>query len=418
MKRYNLVVVGGGLAGIAAAVSAARQGLSVLLVEKSGWLGGAMSNCLVYPFMPYWMTQNGEKKYLSQGIFAEMLERQKKYDDIKSDIYYSPEYFKFILDDMVEESGVEVLFHTTLFKVSTKGEKVSSVSLAVKSGVLEVAADYFVDATGDGDLFAFAGCDFQLGREKDNLCQPMTTCFRMDKVDEEMFDREIEQIQKLYKEYQQRGEILNPRENILYFKNLGQGIIHFNTTRVVKYDPTNPFDVSRAEMIARKQIFELVDFLKKNSKAFENSDIISIAADIGVRESRKLKGEHILTAEELKNCTVFEDSIMLGNYEIDIHNPEGTGTNLYYFKSGEYYTVPYRCLVPKEYDNLLVAGRCISATHEAQASIRIIPFCACMGQAAGLAVSIAHRNNCSVKMIDTTELQQLISINGGMCQEL
>jgi len=414
MGKYNLVVVGGGLSGVAAAVSGARQGLKVLLVEKSGVLGGAMSNCLVYPFMPYWTIENGERKYLSQGIFAEMIERQRKYDDVKKDIYYSPEYFKLVLDDMVEESGIDVLFHATLFKVNTDNRKIVSVSLATKSGEMKFEADFFIDTTGDGDLFAFAGCDFQLGREKDNLCQPMTTCFRMNKDDEELFKNEIEQIQKLYKELQQKGEISNPRENILYFKHLGEGIFHFNTTRIVKRDPTNPFDLSKAEIIARKQIFEIVSFLKTNSKAFENSDVISIAADVGVRESRKLKGEHILTVEELKACTMFEDSIACGNYEIDIHNPEGTGTSLYYFKSGEYYTIPYRSLVPKEYDNLLVAGRCISATHEAQASVRIMPICACMGQAAGLAVTIACNENCAVKDVNIKKLQQFISENNGV----
>lgn len=414
MKRYNLVVVGGGLSGVAAAISGARQGLKTLLVEKAGWLGGAMSNCLVYPFMPFWTTVNGEKRYLSKGIFAEMLERQRSYADIKNEIYFNPEYFKLVLDEMVQESGADILFHTTLSRVNTDNRKITSVFFSTKGGEMEVCADYFVDATGDGDLFAFAGCDFQLGREKDGLCQPMTICFRMNNVDDKLFNEEIESIQNLYKEWQQQGKILNPRENILYFRELGEGVVHFNTTRVIKHDPTNPFDLSNAEIIGRKQIFELVEFLKKHTKAFAKSELLSVAAEIGVRESRKLKGEHILTAEELKNCTVFEDSIACGNYEIDIHNPEGTGTNLYYFKSGEYYTIPYRSIVPKEYDNLLVAGRCISATHEAQAAVRIMPICACVGQAAGLASAIAYKDSCAVKVVDIDKLHTLLTDCGAI----
>lgn len=414
MEKYNLVVVGGGLSGVAAAISGARQGLKTLLVEKAGWLGGAMSNCLVYPFMPFWTTVNGEKKYLSRGIFAEMLERQRSYADIKQEIHFNPEYFKLVLDEMVQESGADILFHTTLSRVNTDNRKITSAFFATKGGEMEICADYFVDATGDGDLFAFAGCDFQLGREKDGLCQPMTICFRMNNVDDKLFDEEIDTIQNLYKEWQQQGKILNPRENILYFRELGDGVIHFNTTRVIKHDPTNPFDLSNAEIIGRKQIFELVEFLKKHTKAFAKSELLSVAAEIGVRESRKLKGEHILTAEELKNCTVFEDSIACGNYEIDIHNPEGTGTNLYYFKSGEYYTIPYRSIVPKEYDNLLVAGRCISATHEAQAAVRIMPICACVGQAAGLASAIAYKDSCAVRVVDIDKLHTLLTDCGAI----
>ena len=414
MEKYNLVVVGGGLSGVAAAISGARQGLKTLLVEKAGWLGGAMSNCLIYPFMPFWTTVNGEKRYLSKGIFAEMLERQRSYADIKKEIYFNPEYFKLVLDEMVQESGADILFHTTLSRVKTDNRKITSVFFSTKGGEMEVCADFFVDATGDGDLFAFAGCDFQLGREKDGLCQPMTICFRMNNVDDKLFNEEIESIQNLYKEWQQQGKILNPRENILYFRELGDGVIHFNTTRVVKHDPTNPFDLSRAEIIGRKQIFELVELLKKHTKAFAKSELLSVAAEIGVRESRKLKGEHILTVEELKNCTVFEDSIACGNYEIDIHNPEGAGTSHYFFKSGEFYTIPYRSLVPKEYDNLLVAGRCISATHEAQASIRIMPICACLGQAAGLASAVAYKDSCAVKAVDIDKLHALLTDCGAI----
>jgi hypothetical protein len=174
---------------------------------------------------------------------------------------------------------------------------------------------------------------------------------------------------------------------------------------VVKLDPTDPFDVSRAEMEGRRQIFEMYTFLKENCPAFKDAAICSTAVSIGVRESRKLKGEHILTAEELKNCTRFPDSIALGNYDIDIHNPEGAGTSHYYFPDGEYYTIPYRCLLPRELDNLLVAGRCISATHEAQASVRIMPICATLGEAAGIAAAVAKQTGKTVHDVDVSLVQ-------------
>lgn len=416
--KYNLIVAGGGLSGVAAAVSAAREGLKVMLVEKSGCLGGAISNNLVYPFMPYWTKQkdgNDEgKTYLSQGIFKEMKVRHDKYVDDCKDHEFNSEYFKIVLDDMTSEAGVDVLFHAVVYDVKTDKRKISSVEITAKAQKFTVEADFYIDATGDGELFYLAGCDYQLGRESDSLCQPMTTCFRMSGVDLDLFTEERPRLQELYKEKQAKGEITNPRENILVFFGVGEDVLHFNSTRVVKLDPTNPFDVSRAEVIARKQIHELILFLKEYSNAFNESALISVAVNIGVRESRKLKGVHILTGDELINCTRFEDSIALGNYDIDIHSPTGTGTSHRYFKDGEFYTIPYRSLLPKEYDNLLVAGRSISATHEAQASIRIIPICCCLGEAAGTAIAIAHKTNENVHTVDIKTLQMILKENGAV----
>ena len=417
--KYNLVVVGGGLTGVAATVSAAREGVTVLLVEKSGCLGGAISNCLVYPFMPYWTKPYwGEaaknKKYLSQGIFKEMKERHDKYVTDCKDHEFNSEYFKIVLDDMTVEAGVTVLFHSVLADVIKQGETITAVEIIAKSQRFTVEADFFVDATGDGDLFYLAGCDYQLGRESDGFCQPMTTCFRMSGVDLDLFTEERPKLQELYKQKQAEGEITNPRENILVFFGVGEDVLHFNSTRVIKLNPTDPFDVSRAEVMARRQIHELVSFLKENSKAFNESALISIAVDIGVRESRKLKGLHILTADEIINCTQFEDSIALGNYDIDIHNPTGTGTSHRFFGDGEYYTIPYRSLLPKEFNNLVVAGRCLSGTHEAQASVRIMPTCACLGQAVGTAAALAFKSNENAHTVDVKALQNKLVENGAV----
>ena len=234
----------------------------------------------------------------------------------------------------------------------------------------------------------------------------------MSGVDLDLFTEERPRLQELYKEKQAKGEIKNPRENILVFFGVGEDVLHFNTTRVVMLDPTNPFDVSKAEVIARKQIHELIVFLKENSSAFNESALISVSVNIGVRESRKLKGVHVLTGDELIKCTRFDDSIALGNYDIDIHSPTGTGTSHRYFADGEYYTIPYRSLLPKEYDNLLVAGRCISATHEAQASVRIMPICCCMGEAAGTAVAIAHKTDKNVHTVDVELVRRNLKENG------
>ena len=398
MKKYDLIVVGGGISGVASAVSAARQGLSVLLIEKFGHLGGAMSNSLVYPFMPY--TLKGEnKKLLSDGIFTEMRERFSKYGE------KSWEFYKLVFDDMVCEAGVDVLFHATVFKTDCDDRKIKKVYVATKSGVMNFESDFYIDASGDGELMCMAGCDFQLGRESDDLCQPMTTCFRLCNVDIELYRKERSDLDELYSKLKKEGKIKNHRENILVFMGLGENILHLNTTRVIKHNPTDAFEIADSEIIARKQVYEMFEFLKNNSKACENAELLSIANHIGVRESRKLKGEHILTSDELKKSVDFEDTIALGNYDVDIHNPEGAGTTIYAFKEGEYYKIPYRSLLPKEYDNLLVAGRCLSADHEAHSAVRIMPICACMGEAAGVAVSIAKKTNTNTHTVNVNKVR-------------
>lgn len=406
MKKYNLIVVGGGIAGVAAAVSAARGGLSVLLVEKFGSLGGALSNSLVYPFMRFSMYDGDE--LLSDGIFTEIRERKEKYNDT------SWEAYKFVFDDMVTEAGVNVLFHATVFEADAEGRKIKKVKIATKSGVINIEADFFIDASGDGELLYMTGCDYQLGRESDGLSQPMTTCFRMGNVDIDLFLKEKEFLQEKYKELREEGTILNPRENILVFLGLGDGIVHFNTTRIVKHNPVDPFEVSKAEIIARKQVYEMVDFLKKNSEAFKNSTITSIANHIGVRESRKLKGVYVLTEEDITEFREFEDTIALGNYGIDIHNPEGTGTTQFHLKDREFYRIPYRTLLPKEYDNMLVAGRCLSATHTAHSAVRIMPICATLGEAAGVAVVIAKETNTNTHNLDIKMLQDRLKEQGAV----
>ena len=252
----------------------------------------------------------------------------------------------------------------------------------------------------------------RLGREPDNLCQPMTLCFRVGNVDVDAFYEGKDSLNEAYKKSLAAGELINPREDILVFRNPAPGVLHFNTTRVVKKDPTDPQDVTEAEIIARRQVLEIYEFMKKYGKGLENSFLMMTAGEIGVRESRMIIGEHVLTEIECKDLTRFEDAIAACNYDIDIHNPEGSGTSHYYFGDGEYYTIPYRSLIPKEADNLLVAGRCISSDHGAQASYRIMPVVCTLGEAAGTAAALAHRDKKGTRDISITELQSILKKNG------
>lgn len=410
--KYDIIVVGGGLTGVAAACAAARRGADVLLVEASGCLGGALAQNLVFPFMPYSTTieENGEKKQLllSQGFFKELCGSL----DMPRAGYFDMEHMKVLLDTLCVQSGVTLLFHATLCAVQTDGAKVTSITVSTKAGLTELYADTFIDTTGDGDLMAFAGCAYQLGRDADNLCQPMTLCFRVTGVNDNLFWDDFPKITPLYREFQQQGKIKNIREDVLMFRNLGKGIVHFNSTRVIKLNPVDPVDLSHAEVEARRQMIELYNFVHENFESFKDATLAFSAVSIGVRESRKLVGEYVLTEKDLLDCRRFDDAIAAGNYDIDIHNPAGTGTSHHYFKPGEYYTIPYRSFLPKEYDNLLVAGRCLSATHEAQASVRIMPICCCMGEAAGLAARLAKDNGGNVKKINIAALHKMLDENG------
>lgn len=417
MDQYNLVVAGGGFAGTAAAIAAARAGLRVLLVEQSNCLGGAPGTCLVNPFMQYWtIIENDGKKekfYLSRGIFREVLEELKKMNALgKDEGVFQEEYLKLILNRMVLRASVTPLFHSSVIGAEKEGAHIKAVTIANKSGVMSVKADYFIDATGDADLAVLCGCPYRLGRPQDSLCQPMTLCFRVANVDLQKYKESRAQINPLYQAMQKAGKIKNIREDVLIFHNLVDGVLHFNSTRIVKRSPVDAFDVTTAEIEAREQVFELFEFLKENIDGFENSQLIMTAQNIGVRESRMIDGEYMLTAEDLVACTKFDDAIAAGNYDIDIHNPEGSGTSHYYFKDGTYYTIPYRSLQPKGTDNLLVAGRCISSTHEAQASYRIMPIVCCIGEAAGTAVGIAAKNNLPVTQADIREIQDVLRKNG------
>lgn len=413
-NRYSLIVAGAGFSGVAAAVTAARQGLNVLLIEQGNCAGGAAANCLVNPFMPYWTKIDGKTQNLSAGFFTEIINELKAAKALKdNNMTFNEEYLKLLLNDVLIQNNVNILYNTTVIDSSVEEGKIKSITVFNKSGKQEFFADYFIDATGDADLAVMSGVPCNKGRESDGLCQPMTLCFRVGNISNNFTREEKQRINIVYEQYKAEGKITNPREDVLVFMTTSPHILHFNTTRIVKLDPTDGFDITKAEIEARKQVFEIFDMLKKEIRGFESSVLLSTASKIGVRESRQIHGEHLLTAEELKDCTVFEDSIAVGNYDIDIHNPEGSGTSHYFFPEGKYYTIPYRSLVAKGIDNLLAAGRCISATHEAQASVRIMPICCCLGEAAGAAAAVAVNNKTTFKDTPIKQIQKIITDNGG-----
>ena len=409
-KKYDLIVVGGGFAGSMAAMEAARHGQRVLLVEKFNCLGGAAMSCLVMPFMNFWThdPETGEQQFLTGDLFLEVVAQLRELGAMDDVRIFHEEPLKLVLNRMALKYGVELLFNTTVVGANVDDGHIRSLQAWGKSRMLTLEADYFIDATGDAELSVLAGCRYQLGREEDDLCQPMTLSFRVAGVDKDKYLEAKPTINPLYNEYQQKGLIQNPRENVLIFRTLQEDVLHFNTTRIVKHDPTDPVSVTKAEIEAREQVYEMFNFLKEQIPGFEKAYISATALQIGIRESRMVEGEYKLTGDELKALARFDDAIAVANYDIDIHNPEGAGTSHYYFGKGQWYEIPYRCLIPKDCKNLLVAGRCISSDHEAQASYRIMPYCAELGQAAGAAVSVAKESGKSLRTIDVKRLQEIL----------
>jgi len=362
------------------------------------------------PFMNFWThdPQTGEQQFLTGDLFLQVVEELRKLGGMDDTRIFHEEPLKLVLNRLCLRYGVELLFNTVVVDAKVEEGEIKSLQAWGKSRMLTLEADHFIDATGDAELSVLAGCGYQLGREEDNLCQPMTLSFRVAGVDREKYLEAKANINPLYSEYQKKGLIKNPRENVLIFRTLQEDVLHFNTTRVVKHDPTDPVAVTKAEIQAREQVFEIFNFLQANIAGFEKACISATALQIGIRESRMVEGEYKLTVEDLKSLARFPDAIAVANYDIDIHNPEGAGTSHYYFGKGEWYEIPYRCLIPKACTNLLVAGRCISSDHEAQASYRIMPFCAELGQAAGAAVSVAIDSGKTLRTIDVKQLQELL----------
>ena len=410
MKKYDVIVIGGGFAGTAAALAAAREGASVLLVEKGNCLGGAAMHSLVNPFMAMTTRINGVSTFIYRGIFGTIYNELQKRNAMAGRAFLEEE-LKRLLGEMVSQAGIDLLFHAYLCAVEKDGDTLRSVSVATKGGVMKLEADYFIDATGDAQVAFLAECPTILGREPDHLCQPMTLCFRLGNVDVERFFESRERLNEIHKQALNNGELINPRENILVFKTPIPNVLHFNTTRVIKLDPTSPEEVTKAELIAREQVYEIYDFMKKHADGLENSFLMMTASEIGVRESRMIVGDYVLTEQDCRNFAIFDDAVCACNYDIDIHNPEGTGTSHYYFPEGKWYTIPYRSLIPQKADNLLVAGRCISSDHGAQASYRIMPSVCCIGEAAGTAISLAVKTSSAVRDIDVAELQTVLQKN-------
>lgn len=414
----DVVVVGGGPGGLGAAVMAARAGAKVLLVERFGHMGGMASVGEVHPFMVnHFRQKDGERgQSFDRPVYTEWVERMHTYHapggrwsgmegadgNGKHDLQINKDIAALAAEDLCLEAGVKLLFHHSLADVIVKNRKIEALVLFSKSGFTAVKGKMYVDCSGDADLAARAGCECEFGGES-GFCQPMTLCFKLYNVNKELIP--WKEMTRLYNEAKERGEIECPRENVLMFHWFTDDVMHFNTTRVIKHSGINGSELSDAEILARKQLRQLIKFLREKVAGFEKAELHSMASHIGIRETRRVRGLAYVTREDFVNRKKFPDAIAQINYPIDIHNPNGTGTELIHMKGDEWYEIPFGSVVAKDIDNLLVGGRPISVDHAVHSSARVMPPACTVGQAAGVGAALAAAGGVAPKELDGVKVR-------------
>lgn len=417
----DVVVCGGGVAGTMAAVAAARQGASVLLVERYGFFGGNATAGAVAQFNS-WYTGSGRP--VVAGLAAEVVQRLRAYGGAREHqsfvmstghrmdrVEYAPELLKLVLDDMVVEAGVRPLLHAQLLGVERSGRRVTSLQVLAKGGVRSLGLRLLIDASGDLDALRQAGARF-LSLGDDEALQPATMMFRFGPVDFERLaavpKAELAAIARRGFESGRlaRAALHSSREP---FSSDGW----FNIGRLA-IDATDALALGGAEIEGRRQAWQAASYLREALPGCENGSLRAFATQVGIRETRRVEGEHVLSAEELLAAEPFPDAIAAGAYPIDIH--PAAGGALHYVPMGDdhAYRIPYRSLIPTTLDNALAVGRGVSATHEALAAIRVMTISMAVGQAAGSAAALALTAHAQVRAIDVELLRAVLLRDGAI----
>lgn len=445
-RPCDVLVVGGGSAGVAAATASARNGARTTLVEKYGFLGGTSTAGMVGPFMTCYSADGSQR--IIGGLFQELVDRMVTFggavDPGKTEAGekwasfisvghahvtpFHPEALKMAAMEMVTGAGVELRLHTSFVDVvrdeyEGHGDTMAGIVILTKAGLRILPVAIVVDCSGDGDVAFRAGVPFTVGRAADGKRMPATMFFRIGDVNDERVETFAREHQGLHPgehlfecvvgEARRRGEFSIPNEWINMYREPEPGVWRINTTRLHDIDGTSPEDLTRAEVEGRRQVVALLAFMRARCPGLENVRVLDVAAQIGIRETRHIHGEYMLTQDDVLRGARFEDAIARCGYPIDIHDPEGTRFSLAAVQS-DYYEIPYRCLVPQRIDNLLVAGRCFSATHEAAASARVIPPVYAMGQAAGTAAALCARERVTPRALSGQRLREVLRGQGAI----
>ena len=441
----DVLVVGGGPAGVCAAISAARNGAKVLVVEQSGMLGGMATQGLVGPFMTCY-DKAGERMII-RGLFEEIVERlvarggalhpkgvfgngpysawiSKGHDHVTP---FDPEELKVLLDEMCAAAGVRVLLHTTFVDPILKDGRAAGARLFGKGGFRSVAAKVVVDATGDGDYAYRAGVPCVLGDGKGRL-MPATMFFRVCNVDSKRLIADIEANRHTFHKKDgvsyrgfhwyvtkaiAAGEWDLPRRCLNMFRGVGEDVWLVNNGRIPGIDSTDPESLTKAEIEGRRQTKVMMAFLRKYVPGCEKAILMCTGSTVGIRESRHVAGEALLKVDDLMNGVVPADSVFLAANSVDVHGGKNNPmVSSYTTINANWYGVSYRCLVAKGVENLLLAGRCLSGEPAAAGAVRVMPPCMAMGQAAGTAAALCLKTGATPHTLDATALIDVLRSQG------
>ncbi len=444
----EVLVVGGGPAGFCAATAAARHGAKTILVEQSGCCGGMATSALVGPFMTSY-SKSGDKMII-RGMYEEVIDRLIAQDGAvhPKDCHsgdqitgyhfrghdhcgaFVPEVLKRVADDMLTEANVEILYHTSFVEPLVEENRMKGAIVFSKNGMEAIKAKIVIDCSGDADVAFRAGVPCELGDvNRGGEMQPGTMFFRIGNVDWEKLDEEYYKVpdEKALKpdgtrrglfafkieEARANGDFNIDRKLVGLYRGVKKDEWSVNISRISGIDGTKTEDLSKAQIIGRRQVDEIFKFLKKYIPGCENATLIASGSAVGIRETRHIKGEATLTTEDVLKGKIPEDAILLASNAIDVHGAAGVaGTKYVTIENGEWYGVSYRSLVPIEIDQLLVAGRSISATSEGAGAVRVMPPCMEMGHAAGVAAAIAIKEDCLVRDVDAKVIQKKMIQSG------
>lgn len=440
----DVLVIGAGPAGIGAAVAAARNGAKVLLVERYGFLGGNLTSAMVNPMFTF-HDIHGEQ--VIRGIAGEVVDRLVALTaspghvtdltfDNASMTPFDPEGMKLLLFDMAEEAGVELLLHSVFVDAVAQDGRIEYVIVENKSGRQAIRPKFVIDCSADADVVAKIGAPFVKGRESDGVLQPVTLFYRIGGIDyaalrcwmkanrdllkDSPSDEEIDSnrtlaflgLSDLVRQAMEAGDYpVDAAPRILMYQLPKDGQIAVNCTRLQGIDGTSVSDLTRAEVVTRRQTWQIHRFLCKHVGGFENSYIVDTGVQVGIRETRRIVGDYTMQETDVLESRQFSDGIACGTFAIDIHPPDGK-QQIFTGSGRAVYEIPYRSLLPQGVDNLLVAGRCISATHHAFGSIRVMATAMAVGQGAGTAAALAVRLGITSRSVNTDEVRELLLQQG------
>jgi len=425
MNDYDVIVVGGGPAGVGAAFAAARHGARVLIVEQFNCLGGVATAGGHGHICAY--TARGSDTRVVGGVAEQISQRVVDAGFGVRDpgnLDFEVEGMKLVLEQMAQELGVDLLYHTFFCESVDDDGKVAGVIVQGKSGRREIRAKRVVDCTGDADVAASAGAPFEVGRPGDGKCQPVTLMFTIGGVDWDQvraFRGTDWQLKGVWKQAQDAGDMEPFQDQIMgwWWTPTRPDQVGVNFTHITDVDATDPRDLTRATVEGRRQAFHCVDVYRKYIPGMEGCYLVSTPNTVGLRESRRIVGDLVLTEDDLRARREWPDTIGYGSFFIDIHNLDGPGmaATTERPEPGFRYQIPYRILLPQKAEHLLVAGRCVSVTHVALGSIRVMPQCVVTGEAAGAAAALSIRDGVAPRELDVAGLQQALRANGAILDE-